>query len=209
MAVRRQVLAEFHACLIVLFSLAARRLQFLQLLCPFGFVLRLDHADQAFPDWADPTEAQDIALLAFQAVGTKVPALDQRRHTHRDDDARGFSLEGFFHALPGAGLRLAYCHRRCPGFPGLLAAQDGKSSSATSIRRTSWPPACAPLLQASASEWPKWPPPASGWPWMIAIRLDVIEVILSCRRAAGLLRTRYASFRPNRLTCINRQFAVL
>ena len=191
MAVRRQVLAEFHACLIVLFSLAARRLQFLQLLCPFGFVLRLDHADQAFPDWADPTEAQDIALLAFQAVGTKVPALDQRRHTHRDDDARGFSLKGFFHALSGAGLRLAHCHRRCPGFPGLLAAQDGKSSSATSIRRTSWPP------------------PASGWPWMIAIRLDVIEVILSCRRAAGLLRTRYASFRPNRLTCINRQFAVL
>ena len=44
-------------------------------------------------DRRDADEAQDVALQRLDAVGAEIPAVDQRRHAHRDHQARRAAVE--------------------------------------------------------------------------------------------------------------------
>ena len=55
---------------------------------PPAAVLVLDEADQRAADRRDADEAQDVALERADRVRAEVPAVEQRRHSHRHDDAR-------------------------------------------------------------------------------------------------------------------------
>src|SRR4026207_450518 len=63
-----------------------------------------DRADQAFPDGSDTAEAEYVPLQALQAVGPEVPAIEERRHAHGDDDAGALSRQEFLPHLAFPGL---------------------------------------------------------------------------------------------------------
>jgi predicted phosphoribosyltransferase len=64
-----------------------------------------DHPDHVLGDRADAAEREDVPLQALQAMRPEVPAVDQCRHTHRDDDARAPSRQRLLPRRPGTTLR--------------------------------------------------------------------------------------------------------
>jgi hypothetical protein len=52
----------------------------------------LDQSEQVLSDGTDADKGKDVAFRALQTVRAEVPAIDKRRHSHRDDDARALAL---------------------------------------------------------------------------------------------------------------------